>query len=303
MKVLITGVAGAIGRLVARRLLEKHEVVGLDTAVWPGRPRELTLHRVDLRKKGTDDIFRRERPDTVLHLGSVRHTFDETLRHDVNVVGTKKLLDLCAAHEVRRVIVLSSSYVYGALPENPFYMDEDTPLSVSRHYPDIRDLAELDGLATTFLWRYPEIATSILRPVSALGRRAHSTMAGYLRLDFSPVVTGFDPMLQFIDEDDLARAIALCVEGNQRGIFNIVGPGALSLRSGIRLAGGTALSLPDPLCRALVGTLFSLGLAPAPSDAVDFLKYPCTIDGRAFREATGFTAEHDLVQSLRSVRG
>ncbi len=303
MKVLITGAAGRLGRRVARRLLEDHEVVGLDTSAWPGRPREITLHRADLRKKSTDDVLRREQPEAVVHLASLRHVFDERLRHDVNVGGTRKLLDLCAKHGVRRLVVLSSSYVYGALPENPFYMAEDTGLSVSRHYPEIRDLAELDTLASGFLWHYPEVATAILRPASVLGKRSPSTMSGYLQLEVSPTVMGFDPMMQFIDEEDLARAIVRCVEQKARGVFNVTGGAALPLHSAIRIAGGRALPLPEPLCRALIGMMFRLGFAPAPSDAVDFLKYPCTIDGRAFREATGFVAEHDLLQSLRSVRG
>ena len=87
------------------------------------------------------------------------------VRHEVNVLGTKRLLEYCVAYGVKRVVVLSSAYVYGALPDNPYYMDEDYPLNVSRTYPEMRDLAEVDTLATAFLWRHPEIATTILRPV------------------------------------------------------------------------------------------------------------------------------------------
>ena len=48
-------------------------------------------------------------------------------------------------------------------------MDEDYPLNVSRTYPEVRDLAEVDTLVIAFLWRHPEIATTILRPVNTLG--------------------------------------------------------------------------------------------------------------------------------------
>ena len=108
--------------------------------------------------------------------------------------------------------MLSSSYVYGALPENPYYMDEDTSLNVSRHYPDIRDLAEVDTLCTTFLWKYPEIATAILRPVNTLGYYVHSAIGRYLKLRYVPTVMGFNPMMQFIHEEDVAEAIARTLE-------------------------------------------------------------------------------------------
>ena len=38
-KVLITGIAGGQGRLLARRLLESYEVCGVDRVAWEGHPR------------------------------------------------------------------------------------------------------------------------------------------------------------------------------------------------------------------------------------------------------------------------
>lgn len=301
-RLLITGIAGGQGRLVAKRLAGEYEISGVDSARWEGHSRNVTFHQADLRSKKVEDIFRRERPSAVVHLGFVRHRFDPELRHDVNVVGTKRLLEYCATYGVKKVVVLSSSYVYGALPENAFYMDEDTALNVSRHYPEIRDLAEVDTLATTFLWRYPEIATAILRPVSTLGYYVHSTIGAYLKLRYVPTVFGFNPMMQFIHEEDLAEAIAVTLETGVRGVFNVTGPGAVPLKCAIRETGGTPVPLLEPVARAAVSRLFSYGLYPLPADAIDFAKYPCTIDGRRFRKATGFKPLFSLEETLRSVR-
>jgi UDP-glucose 4-epimerase len=85
-------------------------------------------------------------------MGFIRHfRADARLRHDVNVRGTKQLLDHCIHYGVQQLVVISSGYVYGASPENPFYMDEDHPLSATRSYPEIRDLVEVDTLASGFL--------------------------------------------------------------------------------------------------------------------------------------------------------
>ncbi len=67
-----------------------------------------------------------------------------------------RLLQFAVNHGVKQFIVYSSSYVYGALPENPFYMEEDFRLSASRTYPEVRDLTEIDMLATAFLWQCPK---------------------------------------------------------------------------------------------------------------------------------------------------
>ncbi|HZR80269.1 MAG TPA: NAD-dependent epimerase/dehydratase family protein [Candidatus Binatia bacterium] len=301
-RLLITGITGGQGRLVAKRVAGDYEIHGVDVGPWEGQPREVKLHQADLRSKRVEDVFRRERPAAVVHLGMVRHRFDPQLRHDVNVVGTKRLLEYCAAYGVKKLVILSSSYVYGALPENPFYMDEDTALNVSRHYPEIRDLAEVDTLATAFLWRYPDIATSILRPVSTLGYYTHSSIGAYLKLRYVPTILGFNPMMQFIHEEDMAEAIARTLETGVRGVFNVVGPGAVPLKVAIRETGGTAVPLLEMAARAAIRRLFRYGFYPLPADAINFAKYPCTIDGRRFREATAFQPLFTLEETLRSVR-
>lgn len=301
-KVLITGIAGGLGRLVAERLGTNMSIVGVDHTPWVGHPSHITMITADLRKKKVEDVFRRERPDVVIHLGLERHSFDPGLRHDVNVGGTKRVIEAAAAYGASNVIILTSSYVYGALPRNPFYMDEETALNVSRHYPEIRDIAEMDSIATNFLWRYPEIRTAVLRPASTLGPRTHSSIATYLRLNPSPTLLGFDPLVQFIHELDVADAIIKAIETGIRGVFNVVGPGAVPISTAIRESGGTALPVPETPTRILLRNLFRWGLFPFPADAVDFIKYPCTIDGRRFREATGFLAQRSLGETLRSVR-
>jgi UDP-glucose 4-epimerase len=302
-RLLITGIAGGQGRLVAKRVASQFEVSGVDREAWQGHPHYVSVHTMDLRKKKFEDIFRRERPTAVVHLAFVRHfRADPMVRHEINVAGTKRLLECCARYEVKKLVVLSSSYVYGALPENPYYMDEDTALNVSRHYPDIRDLAEVDTLCTTFLWKYPEIATSILRPVNTLGYYVHSAIGGYLKLRYVPTVLGFNPMMQFMHEEDLAEAIARTLESGVRGIFNVVGPGAVPLKVAIRETGGRAVPLPESAARATIESLFRFGLYHLPSAAIDFVKYPCTIDGRRFRQATKFTPLFTLEETFSSVR-
>ena len=45
-----------------------------------------------------------------------------------------------------------------------------------------------------------------------------------------------------------------------------------------------------------------LGFARIPQGAIDFLKYPCTVDGRRFEKATGFEPGHNLRETIRSLR-
>ncbi len=302
-RVLITGIAGAQGMLVAQHLLTsstgKFEVFGVDRKPWPGRPREIHMTVADVRQRKFDDVIRRAKPDAIIHLASIRHfRANAATRHQINVVGTKKLIEFALQHGVGQIIINSSSYVYGALPENPYYMDESFPLSVSQTYPDVRDLAEMDMVATSSLWRHPEVAIAVMRPVNVLGQRVRNAIGKYLRRELVPTVIGFNPMMQFVHENDFAQAFVLAVQNKLRGAFNIAGPGAVPLHAAIEAIGGTALPIPDILLRTVVQRFFRWGLYPFPPGAIDFAKYQCTLDDSRFREATGYEPQHSLAETF-----
>ncbi len=296
-KVLITGIAGGLGRLVARRLRRSCDVIGADRERWTARLPELPFYQVDLRTRAFEDVFRTERPDAVVHLGFVRHFRGATQeRYDVNVRGTRHLLDHCRRHGVGRVVVLSTSYVYGAMPENPSFMDEEHPLSASRNYPEIRDLVEVDTMVTSFMWQHVDIETSVIRPVPTLGYYVESTMASYLRARRVVVAMGFDPMMQFLHEDDLVEALAISVEKGVRGVYNLTGPGQVPLRVAIAETGGRPFPLPEPILRRYAERFMGL-----PAGAIDFINFPCTIDGSRFVRDTGFHARVSLEETFRSL--
>ncbi|MFP8878175.1 MAG: NAD-dependent epimerase/dehydratase family protein [Myxococcota bacterium] len=302
-KVLITGISGGQGRLLARRLMANFEVCGVDRVAWEGHPRGIRVHVVDVRKKKFEDVIRTEMPNAIVHMGFIRHfRADPKERHDVNVRGTKQLLDHCVHNGVQSLVVVSSGYVYGAFPENAYFMDEDSPLSASRSYPEIRDLVEVDTLASTYLWRFPHIRTCVLRPVNVLGYCGHSMIGQYLRQKRVPTVMGFDPMMQFVHEEDLNEAIAKALEHRLQGVFNVTGAGEVPLHTAIDETGGTAWPVPEPLLRPMFSRLFQLGLIPYPPGALDFLKFPITLSGVRFVEATSFRPLFGLEETLRSVQ-
>ena len=302
-KLLITGIASGQGRLLASRVNDQFDVVGTDRIPWEGHPKNIKVHTVDVLKRKFEDVFRQEKPSAVVHLGLIRHfRSDPRRRHEGNVLGTKRVLEYCAKYGVKQVVVMTSSYVYGALPENPYFLDEDAPLNVARTYPEMRDLAEVDSLCNTHLWKYPDQATAILRQVNTIGTHVQSAIVSYLKYGYVPTILGFNPMTQFIHEDDLTEAIALTLEKKLRGIFNVTGPGEVPIKVAIRETGGTAVPFPEPVARAVFGRLFQLGLFHTPPGALDFIKYPCTVSGKRFSEATGFKPLFSLDETFASIR-
>ena len=60
--------------------------------------------------------------------------------------------------------------------------------------------------------------------------------------------------------------------------------------------------MPEPLLRFTIGQLFRFGFVPFPAGAVDYLKYPVTVSGARFAEATRFKPLFSLEEIFESVR-
>lgn len=140
MKVIVTGGAGFIGANLCRALVGADgvdEVVALDdlssgvAANLDGVEAELVVG--DL---GQPDVLDEVLPgaDCVLHLGArpsvTRSIEDPMASHTVNATGTLQVLEGVRRHAVPRVVVASSSSVYGANPGLPKHEDL-APMPVS----------------------------------------------------------------------------------------------------------------------------------------------------------------------------
>lgn len=300
--VLVTGIAGNLGKALTRQLHLESTVIGVDRRPFPDKPKDVEHHQLDLRKARVDDLFRRRRPEALIHLGishDPRMPFSEA--HSFNVVGTQKILELCVHHGVKKVVVLSSANVYGPLPNNSNFLTEETPLMAADRYSGVRDLIELDMYAQSFLWRHPEVETVILRPCNIVGPTVRNAPSNFLRLARPATVMGFDPMIQLIHEDDVASAMLLALRPGSRGVYNLVGPGEAPLSAILRELGREPLPVPDFLLRPTLRRLFKSGLVSFPPEELDHLQYLCVVDGSRAARELGWAPRHSLRETIRSV--
>lgn len=121
MRVLVTGAAGSIGRVVTAGLEAlDHEVVGLDLVPPPdGTP--FAWHEADCSDAdAVEAVFAAlstgGRLDAVVHLAGIPDEAslpDELTSH---VVTTAALLDAMVAHDVPRIVYASSNHAVGRAP-------------------------------------------------------------------------------------------------------------------------------------------------------------------------------------------
>ncbi|HEY6105373.1 MAG TPA: SDR family oxidoreductase [Anaeromyxobacteraceae bacterium] len=300
--VAITGIAGNLGKALAKLLHTETRLVGIDRRPFLERPKDVEHHQLDVRKKKVEDAFRRRRIEALIHLGIMHDPrMPPSEAHGFNVVGTQKMLDLCVRQGVKKVVVLSSANVYGPLPGNTNFLPEETPLMASARFPDVGDLIEVDMVAQSFMWQHPDIETVILRPVNIVGPTVRNAPSNFLRLERPLTVLGFDPMVQLIHEEDVCRALRLALRPGVRGVYNVVGPGEAPVSAVLRELGRRPVPIPHFLVRPLVKQLFEARLSSFPPGEVDHIQYLCAVDGsRAVRDL-GWAPRFSLRETIRSV--
>lgn len=301
--VLITGAAGALAQQVINRLRESHNIVAVDFRKLTYHSDDIPSYKVDFTKRSFEDLFKHYDFDSVIHLGRISSSEESRMRrYNANVLGTQKLLDLSHKYGINNVIVLSTYHVYGASPYNPALIDETAPLKAAELTMDLVDSVELENLANIYLWRYPDLNITILRPCNILGPGVRNTISSLLSSRFAPVLMGFSPIMQFIHIDDMADAVSLAHKECRRGVYNVATNDWIAFQEALEYCGCTAIPIPSipPVLPRTITSLMNLRMFP--SYLVNYFKYPVVINGDNFNKTFGFKPKRPLKEIFRSYR-
>jgi UDP-glucose 4-epimerase len=294
--VLVTGAAGALAKRVIARLHGRYNVVAVDFRRKVETDAGIPSYKVEMEKRGFEDIFLNHKIDAVLHIGRIfAHESSRDRRYNANVLGAKKLFELCKKYGVGQVLIHSTYYVYGASAYNPALLDESHPLKASEVTMDLVDSVELESLANIYLWKHPELHITILRPCNVLGPGVRNSMSLLLSHTFTPVLLGFSPMMQFLHVDDMADALVLAFEQNKPGIYNVAPDDYIPYQRAVEECGCKKLPIPGipPVVPKLMSSLLNWG-AFFPPYLINYFKYPVILDGRLFNETFGWKPKRNL---------
>jgi UDP-glucose 4-epimerase len=301
MKVLIPGITGRLARSVASKLFAAgHEVFGIDRRPWMNAPKGIEVFQIDIRKRAAEEVFRKHRPDAVIHMATVTHlTVRNEDRFRINLFGTRAVFDHCAHYGTKHCIFVGRHTYYGAAADSSLYHGEEDPPFAMTTFPELADLVAADLYAGSALWRYPDLDTCVLRLCYTLGPSVSGTLSTFLSRARAPMVLGFDPLFQFMHEEDAADAICTALEKKLRGVYNVAGPQPMPLSTLIRQTGRQAVPVPEILLTTVFGRF---GLPALPPGAVAHLKYPVVIDDSSFRTKTGYNNKYDEDQTIAAFR-
>ncbi len=300
--VAVTGAAGYIGgRLVERLLAEGVErVVGVD--VRPAAiEHERYTHLAQDICAPLDVAFRKQGVEAVVHMAFVlRQTRRRAEGHRVNVEGGNNVLWAAHAAEVRRIVLMSSSTIYGPSPKHTAPLDEDAPVRPPRGFAYAEDKAETERAFRRFAdTRGDDVDVSILRGCVVMGPNAANFITAALDKPVLVRVGGEDPPMQFVHEDDVVELLWRFVAEPHPGVFNVAAPGTVRWSEMVAAAGKRLISLPAWAIYPLTQFAWLARLQnDAPAVGLDFIRWPWTVSTARLEAELGFTFAHDSRAAL-----
>ncbi len=305
--ILVTGVSGFWGSQVAQRLAAgtDYHVIGLDLEP-PGREiPELDFVQADIRNPLLVDLLKTENVDTVCHLAFLDTMRPSEQGRDSNVMGTMRVLSACAEAAVRKVVLKSSTAIYGAHPRNSSFLTEDSPLRGSQCYGYTRDMIEVEAFCSGFRRQAPDLMLTILRFCSIVGPTVNTPMTRFLGDPGTPSLLGFDPMMQIIHQADVTDALVHAVVHDVPGTFNVAANEVLPLNKIRSLAGKSHLAIFHTFAYMGAGLLGRTGLRLSRRVPLepDYIRYPWVADLTRMREELGFEPLRTAEETLREFAG
>lgn len=286
-RILITGAAGYIGRQLAARLATDHDVVGLDIRV-PANP-PCPILECDIRDPQLANLCRERSITCVVHLAAVLEDSGDRARdYDIDVNGTRNVLDACVAAGVRQIIVTSSGAAYGYHADNPAWLDENNPLRGNSEFAYADHKRTVEELLDEYRDARPELAQLIFRPGTVLGAQTDNQITRLFAGRRLLAITGSDSPFVFIWDEDVIAAIVRGIETGAAGIYNMAGDGALTIDEIATRLGKPVLRVPAPAVMAGLWIGHRLRLTRHRPAQVDFLRYRPVLSNDLLKHEFGF---------------
>ncbi len=299
--VLVTGVSRYLGSRLAGVLAADPSiarVIGVDTV--PPRKEQLArlgrteFVRADIRNPLIAKVIAQGEVDTVVHMNVIATPLGaggRTAMKEINVIGTMQLLAACQkAPTMRKLVVKSTTAVYGASSRDPALFTEDAEPRALPHSGYAKDAVEVEGYVRGFGRRRPDVTLSLLRFTNFIGPSIETPLTRYFSLPLVPTVLGRDPRLQLCHEDDAIEVLRRAVAEDRPGIVNVGGRGVLLLSQALRRLGRPSVAVPGPGVSLVARALRGAGLVDFSPEQMRYLEHGRVADVDRLAQVYGWSA-------------
>jgi UDP-glucose 4-epimerase len=243
-------------------------------------------------------LLKEEKPDVIVHLAQLRSpSHQTTYAHELNAIGALHVFAASGEAKVPRILLGSTSLVYGARGDNPNFLTEEHPLRPDPQDRFVGDFVEAESHARAHVRRHPESRVQILRFVPLLSPEVRDYRARLFAAPFSWQLMGYDPLVQALHPDDAVDALVRALDRPEaQGVFNVAPEGVVPLSTVRLLFGSLGVPVPHPLGYAFYEAAWLLGIGLMPGVHADYVRYLCVVDDAKARRVLGFSAKHTSLE-------
>ena len=305
--IAVTGASGYIGALLLQKLEDQgdpRKLVAIDINPPPLPIHNIAVYRQDVTEP-IDELLETHRTSTLVHLAFINergiNRREIIFNREANLEALQAVLNSCLRARIKHFIYLSSHTVYGAHPDNPVPLSEGAPLRPSPEVPHAYDKFLSEQMIQEFAEQHPEIMVTVLRPCVVLGPNADSNVTRAFFRPWLMAVQDYNPPLQFLYEDDLARVLTMIIKHGIPGVFNVAGEGVVFYREMAQIIKCRLIELPAFLGYPLVQLTWRLHLQRSSTAAgLDLVRYPIVLSTSKLRRVTGYRFWHTSRDALES---
>ena len=310
-RVLVTGACGYLGRQVVARLadpaLENRPdlVVAHDIRMPTERLPGVVYEEADIRDPRIADALARHHIDTVVHLASIVTPGKDSRRdfeYDVDVNGTRNLLQACVQQGVQRIVVSSSGAAYGYHADNPAWLTENMPVRGNKVFAYAHHKRLVEEMLAEYRHSHPALEQVVLRIGTILGATVRNQITDLFEKPRLLAIRGSDSPFVFIWDQDVVGIIVRAVSGGPPGIYNVAGDGALTIHEIAARLGKPTLQLPAWLLQAALAVLKPLGLTQYGPEQLDFLRFRPVLLNTKLKTAFGYTPTYTSAEVFELYR-
>ena len=298
-RVLVTGGGGYLGSQVIASLAHSLAgdgaecVVSLDVRELPAERRlpGVVYAVADIRDPGLADLLREHRIDTVVHLAAIvtpgRKT-DREFEYQVDVEGTRNVLQACVASGAQHVVISSSGAAYGYHADNPPWLGETDAIRGNHEFAYSWHKRLVEEMLAQYREREPQLRQTVLRIGTILGETVDNQITALFDKPRPLAIAGSDSPFVFIWDQDVVGAILHALAGAPTGTYNVAGDGALTIHEIAARMGKRCRMLPPWLLRAALWAGKRLGVTQYGPEQLRFLQYRPVLDNRRLKEDFGY---------------
>ena len=226
--------------------------------------------------------------DVFIHLAPGDHDALVERRRSA-VIGTPELLHAATVQGAKHIVLLSSAMVYGAWPNNPIPLTEETALRPDFGFAFARQLATVEQLVDDWRESSTDRGVCVLRPVPAMAADGASSLVRALAAGMGGRLGEDDVPAQFLHLDDLADAVVLATRKKLNGVYNVAPDGYVH-SARVRSLWGMAprLRLPDRMSEVVSDLRWRFQRGPIPPGLRPYVRSTWLVSNGRLR-AEGWT--------------